>query len=334
MQHSLKISVLVPFFNAEKTLKRCAESIFKQTFTDFEVLFIDDGSTDNGVSVIEKTVEVFSFRDKAKIIKHEQNKGVAEARNTGIDNASGDYIAFVDADDWIEPDMLAVKYRKAEQENADIVVSDMFMEHWTNSDSICKTEILPDRIEMMKNIITQNNFFTGLPVFLISKKLFLKTGVRFIPGMKYGEDRLVITKLFYFAEKPVKIDQALYHYEYNASSTTHSLSKEHFDSFILMCKHLQVFFDDRGEYDTYKQSFEFAMAQGKADILVTAPTGNFIKQYSTFCREFEMKYIKQYKYLSTKIFVVLSHYRLFLSARLFCFLLRQKWKLARFFPNS
>lgn len=109
------ISVIVPVYNVEEYLSICIESILNQTFTDFELLLIDDGSTDNS----GKICDLYAEKDSRCIVIHQTNKGVSEARNIGLDNAKGEYISFIDSDDYIHPQMFEILYNEIRKGNFD-----------------------------------------------------------------------------------------------------------------------------------------------------------------------------------------------------------------------
>lgn len=120
------ISVIVPVYNVEPYLRKCIESIINQTYRELEILLIDDGSTDRSGEICE------DFRRDSRIrVFHTENRGLSAARNLGLDNACGEYIGFVDSDDWIEADMYELLLRKAEETGADIVECGVFIEYST-----------------------------------------------------------------------------------------------------------------------------------------------------------------------------------------------------------
>ncbi|WP_416145200.1 glycosyltransferase family 2 protein [Planococcus koreensis] len=117
-----KISIIIPVYNVESYITRCLQSVIKQRhFEEFEVIVVNDGSTDKSIDLIQDAVGSFHNIE----IIHQANKGLSEARNTGIKAAAGEYISFVDSDDWIEPEMLSVMYERAIQNQSDIVVCEM-----------------------------------------------------------------------------------------------------------------------------------------------------------------------------------------------------------------
>ena len=120
-----KISVIVPVYKAEKYLHRCVDSIIAQTFTDWELLLVDDGSPDKSGEICDG----YSRHDGRIMVYHKNNGGVSTARQTGIDKAIGDYTIHVDPDDWIEPTMLEELYHKATDNNADMVICDFVFEY-------------------------------------------------------------------------------------------------------------------------------------------------------------------------------------------------------------
>ena len=118
-----KVSVIIPVYSVEKYIERCARSLFEQTLTDIEYIFVDDCSPDNSINILESVLEVYpNRRSQVKIIRHLENKGLPAARKTGIDNSTGDYIIHCDSDDWVETDMYRLMYDEAKRLDADIVM--------------------------------------------------------------------------------------------------------------------------------------------------------------------------------------------------------------------
>ena len=111
-----KISIIVPIYNIEKYLPRCLESILAQTYKNIEVILVDDGSVDNSGMI----ADTYARNDQRIIVIHQVNKGVSAARNAGLDLATGDYIGFVDGDDYIEPDMYEILMRIIDEQQVDI----------------------------------------------------------------------------------------------------------------------------------------------------------------------------------------------------------------------
>lgn len=113
----IKISVIIPIYNVEQYLSQCLDSIINQTYTNLEIILINDGSTDNS----EKICNQYKLLDPRIIVIHKTNGGLSDARNTGIKIATGDYISFVDADDFIDENMYTILFQKINTTNADII---------------------------------------------------------------------------------------------------------------------------------------------------------------------------------------------------------------------
>src|SRR5699024_5451478 len=117
-----EVSLIIPIYNAERFLERCLNSLFTQSLTNIEYLFVDDCSTDNSIEVLEKRLKNYlGKREQVKLIRHEVNKGVAASRNSGLENATGKYVGWVDADDYVDAGMFEKMFSIAERNQADLV---------------------------------------------------------------------------------------------------------------------------------------------------------------------------------------------------------------------
>ena len=223
-----RISVIIPVYNAEKTLPHCIASLYAQTYRNLELLFINDCSKDNSLAVINEQITNATnvAGIETKVLIHETNRGVAAARNTGLEAATGDYIYYVDADDWIAPDTLESLVREAEQKEADIVGHEWYLAFEQNERYMRQPAFSsPDEAlrNMMGGMLRWN-----LWLFLVRRSLYEKNGIRFIEGMNMGEDMMVMIKLFTCAKNVSFLNKPFYHYvQANANSLTHIYSQEH-----------------------------------------------------------------------------------------------------------
>jgi glycosyltransferase involved in cell wall biosynthesis len=136
-----KVSIVVPIYGVEKYIERCARSLFEQTFDDIEYIFVNDSTKDASIEVLQTVIEEYPHRkNQIKILHHPENRGLPQARKTGILAAKGDYIINFDSDDWVEHTIIEVVYTKASQDKADIVVCDIYKsngnvhKHWKCGD--------------------------------------------------------------------------------------------------------------------------------------------------------------------------------------------------------
>ena len=152
-----KVSVIIPVYKAEKYLNRCLDSLLAQTFENWNAICIDDGSPDNSGAILDS----YADKDDRFIVVHKKNAGVSAARNDGIKKADGEYIFFMDADDWIDLDMFEKMYRKAKEFDADVV----FCNRMYNNDSYRPTKDIPSgyycREQILSNVLPLSLAYIG-----------------------------------------------------------------------------------------------------------------------------------------------------------------------------
>ena len=219
-----KISVVIPMYNVEKVMSRCVQSLFEQTLRDFEVIFVDDCSKDNTLDELSHQLKKYKREDiEVKIISHEQNGGVAVARNTGLDNATGEYIYYVDADDYCDKDTLEVMYSKAKSEDLDVVGCEWMLTFASNARHMVQSDVStgPEAFEKMCYGVMRWNLW----LFMVKRSLYESETFRFIPGANMGEDLMVMMKLLLNARKVSVIHRPLYHYiQTNSNAMTKNFS--------------------------------------------------------------------------------------------------------------
>jgi glycosyltransferase involved in cell wall biosynthesis len=205
-QSSPSISVIVPVYNAEKYLKRCIESILEQTFSKFECILVNDHSQDSSRIICD---EYAKKDNRIKVIHKNKNRGTAQARKTGVFAALGQYIIFVDNDDWIEKDMLEKMFNHAVNGNYDIVCCDYYNEL---PDTRIYCEQKPpseDKNELIKQIISWHDFLPVTWNKLIRQEIYQKV---IFPETTYSEDRAIMVQVLYYTDKLGYINDALYHW--------------------------------------------------------------------------------------------------------------------------
>ena len=202
-----KISVIVPVYKAEHYLARCVDTLLAQTFDDFEVILVDDGSPDNSGAICDE----YALKDKRVRVIHQPNAGVSMARQKGLDNARGEYVIHADPDDWVEPDMLKELYAKAKEEDADMVICD-FYGHYGGKvvyerqqpSSLDHNTVLCD---MFKHL------FGSCCNKLVRRVCFLKFDIHFSEGVSFCEDLLINSTLLRHNIKVAYLPNAFYHYD-------------------------------------------------------------------------------------------------------------------------
>lgn len=200
------ISIIVPVFNSEQYLSKTIDSLLKQNYHNIEILLIDDGSTDNSLKICNK----FALKDKRIVVIHSENKGVSNARNLGLIKANGEFIAFVDSDDYIEPNMIDTLYNLHLKTKSDITMCSISRED--QNDIPFEKIIFPNKTYKKEEAIAElinDNIRDYLWNKLYKSKLF--EDIKFPIGKIY-EDVLTLYKLFLKANHVSSTDLILYHY--------------------------------------------------------------------------------------------------------------------------
>lgn len=212
-----KISIIVPVYKAEKTLDKCIASILSQTFTDFELLLIDDGSPDGSGKICDE----YALNDERIRVIHKSNGGVSSARQTGVDVARGEYSIHVDPDDWVEPEMLQELYRCAKRHDADMVICD-FYEISNKGQKYIKQE--PSALDA--SVVLEDIFFKlhgSTWNKLIKHSCYIRNKVHFPLNISFCEDQYVIASLLLNNLKVAYLPKAFYHYQRDDSKKSLSL---------------------------------------------------------------------------------------------------------------
>lgn len=217
----IKISIIVPIYNASSFLEKCVRSIMNQNFQDIEIICINDGSVDNSLEILKKLQK----EDNRIIIVDKENEGVSKARNIAIEKAKGKYCLNIDSDDWIEQGYLKSMYERAEKDNLDITISNVRFDYLDkpqknyilNDLNISDVEIITG--ERYINIFIKENFHGYTCNKLIKTELYKKNNLKYREKITILEDTEVILQLAYYSLKIGKINKAFYHYIQHSSNT-------------------------------------------------------------------------------------------------------------------
>ena len=215
-----KLSIIVPIYNVEPYIRRCLDSIYAQTFKDYEAILVNDGSTDKCGLIIDE----YAQNDPRIITIHQQNKGVSAARNAGLRIAKGQYIGFVDPDDWIEPEMYAKLIQNIEANNCSIASCS-----WTEIDSRGNENLhcsklatrVMDGVEYTKHLFDMPPSISGSAW----SKLFLRDVIQsgFSLNHTICEDNYFVAKCCINCKRAVYLDEPLYHVFLRNSSATREI---------------------------------------------------------------------------------------------------------------
>ena len=234
------VTIVLPIYNVEKYLERCLKSVINQTYSNLEIILVDDGSPDSCPRICDE----WAKKDARIKVIHKQNEGLGFARNTGIENATGNFILFIDSDDYIELNLVEECYKEAINHNADIILFGLNKID-KNGHIIEKKELVAQKYiykgneiinQLLPDIISNKNdkhHNINLPMTawsgMYSMDMIRKATWRFVSEREIiAEDIYSLLNLYYYAQKVVIIPTALYNYCFNEQSLTHIYKKDKF----------------------------------------------------------------------------------------------------------
>ena len=237
------VSIIVPIYNADKYLTRCLSSIVNQTYTNLEIILINDGSTDTSLTICNE----YAKKDKRIVLVNKTNEGASAARNTGIRKSSGEYVAFMDADDWIVSNYIEQLMEPFKNENIDI--------------SICNYQICNDYIStpsesnhiffffFAREYLLENQKKSNLTTIVPWGKIFKKkiiSGIFFPEGLHF-EDEATIYKFFYASKQIAKCNYKAYFYFQSKNGLTKSVCPNYPEDAVLVFEEKYRFFKERND---------------------------------------------------------------------------------------
>ena len=206
------VSILVPVYKVEKYIERCARSLFEQTYPEIEYVFVDDCSPDRSIDVLNDVVSQYPDRkSNTQVLRHSHNRGLSAARNTGIETAKGDFLCFVDSDDYLEKDAIQLLVSEQLRTNADIVSGNAIKHKLTETIELIEPKY-KDKDAMVCGLI-QATLDHVIWRRIIRRSLFIDHNVRMKEGVNQGEDWQVMPQLAYYASGFSTIDNFIYHYD-------------------------------------------------------------------------------------------------------------------------
>lgn len=247
------LSVIVTVYNCENQIEKCLKSIINQTYKNLEIIIVNDGSTDNS----KKIYECYAMIDRRIVVLEQENRGVISARILGAENANGEYLTFVDGDDWIEKEMYQNLMMHVEKKTYDMIISGLLLENefesWNEIDLV--EEGAYDKSGIQKKIIpfmmyeeyNERRAITSSLCNKICKKTLFEKQLAFIdPRVTYGEDALFVYPMIAMAKSIYVEKKAWYHYVTSQNSMVHSFTLESFGKIKLLQESLQRAFANIG----------------------------------------------------------------------------------------
>lgn len=289
-----KITVIIPVYNVEEYLRRCIDSVINQTYRNLEIICINDGSTDNCGKILDE----YAKKDDRIIVIHQKNKGVAAAKNRGLEIMTGSHVGFVDSDDWIEPEFFEEAHAEIIKNNADIFCSGIY----EDKDDICTKR--ENKLAVKNGILDRNDvllyvfkrdYYKNFGAYLWNKlfRAELFECVRFDEQLKVAEDILAFVECVLKGKKFVYTDKAYYHYFQRSTSLIHSvdLSKKEtllhsYDKIIKLTEKCGI----NEEILTWIKRFKCYHASNLAEISIEQKNYEKLDFYKTEIRRYLSEY--------------------------------------------
>lgn len=299
-----KISIISPVYNVEKYICRCVDSIIAQTFTDWELILVDDGSPDTSGTICDQ----YASQDSRIRVIHRQNGGVSAARQTGLDASRGEYVIHADPDDWVEPTMLEELYAKAKAEDADIVVCDYYV------NKVHGQHFVKQQLYVNTAHGALHQLFHGLLASLwnklIKRSCYIHYGLRFYPGINYCEDFLVLAQLLQHEEiRIVYHPQAYYHYCENNQSITRRYTRSIYEQRLQFVDILKRIIDGK-EFsdDIIKMKCDIYQEGLIADVLNKEEIRKNFEEYKEFLKNKSVRWRLFYHFSSIKLYRIAQYF--------------------------
>ncbi len=219
------VSIIIPIYNCEKFLNKCIDSLINQTYKNIEIILVNDGSTDSSLKIINK----YAAKYKNIIVISQKNSGVSEARNKGIEIASGEFISFVDSDDWVEPNFIAAMVSKLKEENVDAIRCNCVKEYGYKAEKKNLYELANKKYEKKSNnynIILNEHFLynnegiENYVMLLLIKSKIIKNKIKFEKKLYMMEDVYFYQQILNSINSIYFYDEYLYHYNNINTSTS------------------------------------------------------------------------------------------------------------------
>ncbi|MCY1713332.1 glycosyltransferase family 2 protein [Caproiciproducens galactitolivorans] len=247
-----KISIIIPVYNVEKYVGKCLSSLISQTFTDFEIIAVNDGSKDDSLSILLHFQEKY---DNITVL-NQKNCGMSPARNAGLEIARGEYICFVDSDDYVAPTYLEELYNACVETESDIACCYYYF-HFVENDFLFEYPFrcrgVFDRGEAMNKLLRDVQIQSLMWNKIYKHSLFTDYDIKF-PTMCF-EDMAIANKIFAHADRVTVIDRPLYYYNQHPASTLATMNADKINDFIRAIAMVRISLERNGLYEKYKKSY-------------------------------------------------------------------------------
>lgn len=254
-----KVSVILPVYGVAQYIEKCTQSLLDQTLQEMEFIFVDDHGPDNSIELVQKMIENHPRKDQFVFLKPEHNVGAGMARNFAVPQAKGEYLAFVDSDDWIEPDMFELLYNEAvHQDRADLCYCQISKDYTDGQPS--ETVKNPDIPSGKMSAETKKYFLTHyvslFSTYIYKREMVQQNDIHF-PESRSADDSFFITSALIFAQSMAHVDRPLYHYILRPGSVTTTKDSTKYQKRLATFRSLMEYLKSKGVYEANRDEIDF-----------------------------------------------------------------------------
>ena len=255
---------MIPCYNAENTINKCLASLFENAVSEkCEFIIVDDCSTDGSVNMIEETVLKHpNLHDNIKVISHKTNMGLAKARNTAFEKASGDYIICVDSDDWVESDYLSLLYEAARKTDADLICCDYYVDTAKDKKRVCAFPGMDSSACLQR--LSENKYYGYLWIKLIRRSVLIDNDITWVEGIDLWEDMVISCKILPYIKTISYVNKPLYHYVSNPHSLVHTFNQNKAENLIAAVREIERFYAEKSIYEKHADEINCLKIRAKA----------------------------------------------------------------------
>ena len=255
----IKISVILPVYGVAQYIEKCTQSLLSQTLQDMEFIFVDDHGPDNSIELVKKMIAGHPRENQFVFLKPEHNLGAGMARNYAIPKAKGEYIAFVDSDDWVEPNMFEELYGEAMKNNGTDLCCCQMQKIYPDGrlgDILQNPHITPGLISPENRSFILTHYVSLFASFIYKRDFIEEYQIRF-PEERCADDSFFVSSVWMLAKSIAYVDRPFYMYLIRPGSVCTTKDSTKYQKRLIVFEKLLAFAKQNGVYDTYKEEIDF-----------------------------------------------------------------------------
>jgi glycosyltransferase involved in cell wall biosynthesis len=255
----VKVSVILPVYGVAQYIVKCTESLLAQTLEDMEFIYVDDHGPDNSIDLVKQTIAGHPRESQFRFLKPEHNMGAGMARNYAIPQAQGEYIAFVDSDDWVEPTMFEELYNEAvKQGRVDLCYCQAFKDFLDGrpSEILRNPDVAPGEFSHEKRVHFLANYVSYFWTFIYHRDQIERNGIRY-PEERSADDSYFVTCNLLTAKTVASVDKTFYHYLIRPGSVVTTKDSTKYQKRLAVFGHLMDFARQCGAYEEYSNEIDY-----------------------------------------------------------------------------